>query len=168
METNWWDNLFGSSQDQNSVAGGVYGVLSSIFGEATPSGDASVAESSGMSETLPRTDENVGVDVQSRKGGKDFIKSTLDFIKNKESAPVLTLGALFIKGALDAPQKKRMADAAERSSQANALTATSQDERWRRQMDNASSIGKTNFGIMSSPEYKDLAAVRRQRSGGIM
>ena len=162
-ESNWWDGLLGFGDD---LATSVSGVMSSLFGSSQQTQQQSSDYSS--SADIITGGLNSEIDKPVKTGGNDLIKGALDFIKAKGNAPVLTLGALFVKGALDAPQKKRMAESAERSSQANMLNATSQDEKWRTQMANASSIGKTNFGIMGTPAYKDLAAVRRARSGGIM
>ena len=162
-ESNWWDGLLGFGDD---LATSVSGVMSSLFGSSQQTQQQSSDYSS--SADIITEGLNSEIDKPVKTGGNDLIKGALDFIKDKGNAPVLTLGALFVKGALDAPQKKRMAESAERSSQANMLNATSQDEKWRTQMANASSIGKTNFGIMGTPAYKDLAAVRRARSGGIM
>jgi hypothetical protein len=163
---NWWDGLLSFGDD---VATSVSGVMSSIFGGSGSQKQAQQLNDYTSSADVITGGLNSEIDKPVKAaGGVDLIKGALDFIKNKENAPVLTLGALFVKGALEAPQKKRMADAAVRSSEANMLTATSQDEKWRTQMANGSSIGKTNFGIMGTPAYKDLAAVRRQRSEGIM
>lgn len=164
-EGNWWDGLLSFGDD---VATSVSGVMSSLFGGGASQSPTQQVNDYSSSADILTGGMNSEIDKPVKAGGADLIKGALDFIKNKENAPILTLGALFVKGALDAPQKKRLADANERMSQASMLNATSQDEKWRTQMANASSIGKTNFGIMSTPGYKDLAAVRRARSGGIM
>ena len=163
-ESNWWDGLLSFGDD---LATSVSGVMSSLFGSQSQTAPQQTSDYSSSADIITG---GMGseIDKPVKAGGTDLIKGALDFIKNKENAPILTLGALFVKGAIDAPQKKRMAESAERSSQASMLNATSQDEKWRSQMANASSIGKTNFGIMGTPAYKDLAAVRRARSGGIM
>lgn len=109
------------------------------------------------------------VPTATEAGGTDFFKQAWDFIKNKENAHITTLGAAFIKGAFSYGDEKKKARALQTSSEANMLNATSQDEKWRAQMANASSIGQTNFGSgIMSPGFKDLAAVRRARSGGVM
>ena len=98
--------------------------------------------------------------------GKDWIKGMLDYAQTPQgtTAAIATIGA-FAKGFFGQAAEKKKADAQAKYADATALNAQSADEKWRKQMENASSIGKTNFGIMQTPKYKDLSAERRARNG---
>lgn len=162
-----WAGISDTSQS-DPLLQGISWVSDGFFGGSQSSSQPQSGDwLSGVGSTIDAAKFNDLPDAE-QSGGKDFFKDAMAFIKNKENAHILTLGAAFIKGAFTYGDEKRKTRAMEKSADASALNAASQDEKWRTQMANASSIGSTNFGqpIMGTG-FKDLAAVRRQRAGGL-
>lgn len=88
--------------------------------------------------------------------------------KDSTKGAMVTLAGSFLKGMFSYSDEQRKMKAMEKSSEANMLRATTEANLSQQKMQNASSIGQTNFGAVPAGGliYSNKLAERQKRAGG--
>lgn len=144
-------------------------VTSALFGSGADSG-AYMGNFGGAENTSEAITSNNGIakTLGDNWLSESFDKATKWFDGQKDSTKgaITTLAGSFIKGLFSYNDEQRKIKALEKSSEANMLNAQTNAGATAQKFDNASAIGKTNFG--AQPQgliFRNKLAPRQARAG---